>query len=262
MGDFVGHMLNHDLIPPPSFHLYPLGTDGSSVIYPEERGCLPTVLQLCYEVTRHAIRLGLLARELRLDRSFDTSDMRQRAMAIQVRQNRVSEIRESLRQLWAAASVQELGRMRLSVRPQRLFHHAWTLYRACIIYSHTSMWPGQRLDISRDCETEINSASQHILQVSRDIIENDSTSSQFLVFPLFMAGLASSISREKILAIDLIRQMEQGCIIGENTKATRKALETIYELQHEQFMHNGHSLDIDWFQVMIDKGRTVVNFGL
>jgi len=255
-------MLNNDLIPPPSFHLYPLGADGSSVVYPEERDCLPVVLQLSYEVTRQAIRLGLLARELRLDESFDAFDMQRRSMAIQVRQSRVSEIREGLQQLWASPSVQELGRMRLSVRPQRLFLHAWTLYRACVIYSHTSMWPGQRLDMSPDCETEINAASQHILQVSRAIIENDSNSSQFLVFPLFMAGLASTIGREKMLVIDLIKQMEEGCIVGGNTKATREALEAIYELQNEQFMHNGHSLDIDWFQVMIDKGRTVVNFGL
>lgn len=83
-----------------------------------------------------------------------------------------------------------------------------------------------------------------------------------MVFPLFMAGLASTIGREKMLAIDLIKQMEEGCIVGGNTKAAREALEAIYELQNEQFMHDGHSLDIDWFQVMIDKGRTVVNFGL
>jgi hypothetical protein len=39
-------MLNNDMIPPPSFHLYPLGIDGSSIIYVEETDTLPIVLQL------------------------------------------------------------------------------------------------------------------------------------------------------------------------------------------------------------------------
>lgn len=261
-GDFVGHMLKNDLIPPPSFHLYPLGADGSSVVYPEERSSLPIALQLRYEVTLQAIRLGLLAREFRSDSSFESADVRQKSMTIKVRQSRVSDIQEGLRQLWTVPSVQELGLMELSVRAQRLFHQAWALYRACIIYSHTSMWPCQRMDMSPDCETEITTASQQILQVSQAIMANDSNSSRFLVFPLFMAGFASAVDREKMLVIDMIQQMEQGCIVGRNTRATRKALEAIYEQQHAKFMHNGHSLDVDWLQVMAERGLTVVNFGL
>jgi len=48
-GEYVGSMLNSDLIPPPSFHLYPLGLDGSSVVYADEVEVLPTILQLDYE---------------------------------------------------------------------------------------------------------------------------------------------------------------------------------------------------------------------
>ena len=261
-GEFVGHMLKNDLIPPPSFHLYPLGADGSSIVYPEERDSLPIALQLNYEVALHAIKLGLLAREFRADTSFGTADMHQKSMAITMRQSRMAEIREGLRQLWTVPSVQELGQMRLSVRGQRLFHHAWTLYRACIIYSHTSMWPGQRMDTAPDFEPEIYTASQQILQASRAIVEADSNSSRFLVFPLFMAGFASSVGSEKMMVIDMIQQMEQGCIVGRNTRATRKALEAVYERQNRQFMRNGHSLDVCWLEVMAERGMTVVNFGL
>jgi len=261
-GEFVGHMLKHDLIPPPSFQLYPLGADGSSVVYPEERQSLPIVLQLRYEVTLHAIRLGLLAREFRSDSSFETTDMRQKLMAIKLRQSRVSDIQEGLRQLWAVPAVQEIGRMALPVRAQRLFHHAWTLYRACIIYSYTSMWHGQRMDTSPDCETEITAALQQTLQVSQAIMETTSNAARFVVFPLFMAGFASAVDSEKMLALDMIKQMEQGCIVGQNIRSTRKALESIYERQKEEFMHNGHSLDVDWLEVMAERGVTVVNFGL
>jgi len=50
-GEFVGTMLKNDMMPPPSFHLYPLGIDGSSIVYGDETETLPMILQLNYEVT-------------------------------------------------------------------------------------------------------------------------------------------------------------------------------------------------------------------
>lgn len=260
-GEFVGHMLKNDLIPPPSFHLYPLGADGSSVVYPEERDTLPTVLQLDYEVTLQAIRLGLLASEFRADPAFETYDTRQREATIKVRQNRISDIQEGLQHLWTVPAVQELAHARLSSRAQRLFHHAWVLFRACIIYSHTSMWPGQRVYTSADYAGEIAAVSQQILQVSQAIMSNSSGNCRFLVFPIFMAGFASDIGSQKMLAIDLIHQMESDGI-GHNTHVARKALEAVYERQNERFMHTGNSLGVDWLQLMMEQGLTVVNFGL
>lgn len=260
-GEFVGHMLKNDLIPPPSFHLYPLGADGSSVVYPEERDTLPTVLQLDYEVTLHAIRLGLLASEFRSDPAFETYDTRQREATIKVRQNRILDIQEGLQHLWTVPAVQELAHARLSARAQRLFHHAWTLFRACIIYSHTSMWPGQRVYTSADYAGETAAVAQQILQVSQVIIHNNPGNCRFLVFPIFMAGFASDIGSQKMMAIELIQQMESNGI-GQNTRVARKALEAVYERQTERFMHTGNSLGVDWLQLMMEQGLTVVNFGL
>lgn len=254
-------MLKNDLIPPPSFHLYPLGDDGSSVVYPDERDTLPTVLQLDYEVTLYAIRLGLLASEFRSDSAFEAADARQKSMAIKLRQGRVLDIQEGLRHLWTVPAVQELGQAQLSARAQRLFHHAWTTYRACIIYSHTSMWSGQRVDTSQEFDVEISAAVQQILQVSQAIVASQPSNSRFVVFPLFMAGFASTVGNQKLLVLDLIQQIEQESI-GHNTRATRRALETIYDHQNQRFMHTGHSLDVDWLQIMMDQGLTVVNFGL
>lgn len=260
-GEFVGHMLKNDLIPPPSFHLYPLGMDGSSVVYPEERETLPIVLTLDYEIMLHAVRLGLLAHEFRNDHAFGTADMRQKAMAVRVRQSRVYDVQEGLRHLWAVPAIHDLAQTQLPVRSQRLFQHAWTLYHACIIYSHTSMWPGQTMDTSPDFCMEIAASSHQILQVAQSIIPAYSYSSRFLTFPLFMAGVASTVGSEKSLAVDLISKIESEAI-GRNIKATRYALETIYERQNRHFMHTGHSLDVDWLQVMLEQGLAVVNFGL
>ena len=64
-GEFIGSMLDNDIIPPSSIHTYPVGDDGSSVLYADELDSLPIALQLNYEATILAIRLGLLAHEFR-----------------------------------------------------------------------------------------------------------------------------------------------------------------------------------------------------
>lgn len=257
-GEYVGAMLDNDLIPPPSFHLYPLGMDGSSVVYQTELDTLPTILQLDFEVTVLAVRLALLSQEFRLE----TLDSAHRARAVRLRQSRIYELQESLRQLWATPSVMMVGQTEeLPFRSKKLFEHACTLYRACIIYSHTSMWSTQSLDTSPDYDTEIAVASNQILQTTSRILADGMLDSRFLVFPCFMAGYASMVGDLKLTALELIGRMEK-VSIGRNTAATKRGLAKVYEKQNERFMTTGQSLDVDWMDVMRGEGMVVVNFGL
>lgn len=262
-GEFVGSMLKNDIIPPPSFHLYPLGLDGSSVVYADELDSLPTILQLHYEVTVLAIQLGLLAYEFRHDPTFRNQDLRQREKDVRLRQSRVFELQEQLRQLWVAPEVTFISHHADSLpdRPKHLYEHAATLYRACIIYSHTSMWARQRLDTSPDYDTEIAVAASQILHLARRILAENRSGFRFLAFPVFMAGVVSTDGNQKMQALELIRALERYGI-GRNTTATRKALSVIYERQNEQFMNTGQSLDVDWMEVMMEHDLMVVNFGL
>lgn len=262
-GEFVGSMLNNDIIPPPSFHLYPLGLDGSSVVYTDELDSMPTVLQLDYEVTILAVRLALLAHEFRHDNTFNNADIHHRDQATRIRQSRIFELQEALRQLWVAPGVTMIGQNveSLPTRPKQLYEHAATLYRACIIYSHTSMWPGQRLETSPDYDTEIAVASKQILQMTRKALDEERSDCRYLVLPVFIAGFASTNGGQRTQALDLIRQMEKDSI-GRNTAVTRKALSTVYEKQNERFMNTGQSLDVDWMEVMMEQDLMVVNFGL
>ena len=66
---------------------------------------------------------------------------------------------------------------------------------------------------------------------------------------------------QKMMALDLITDMEKKSI-GSNTRATRHALQIVYEQQNNRFMHTGHSLDVNWGEVMMEQGLQVVNFGL
>ncbi len=262
-GEYVGTMLESDLIPPPSFHLYPLGMDGSSVVYERELETLPTILQLDYEVTILAVRLALLSREFRKDPSFGSGGSKQRDRDTRLRQSRIFELQESLRQLWATPQVIMICRHSdaLPFRSMRLFEHACTLYRACIIYSHTSMWSTQRSDTSPDYDTEIVVASNQILHMTRRILADERLDCRFLVFPCFMAGYANQVGDPKLSALELIGRMDR-VSIGKNTAATKTALGKVYEKQNERFMNTGQSLDIDWMDVIGEQNMLIVNFGL
>ena len=267
-GEFVGSMLKNDMMPPPSFHLYPLGLDGSSIIYSEESETLPTILQLNYEVTVLAARLGLLAVELGNDELEQNLADAQRIPQLgstnsRLRQGRVYELQEAFRQLWTAPKI-ALLQQNIELLPKRsneMLQGASSLYQACLLYSHTSMWPTQRLDTGPDFEDEIAQCVSEILHIATSIISTGRLDLRFIVFPLFMAGVASSSGAEKMQALDMISSMEKE-VIGSNTTSTRHVLQVVYERQTQRFMNVGHSLDVCWKLIMIEQGMQVVNFGL
>jgi hypothetical protein len=263
-------MLQNDMIPPPSFHLYPLGADGSSVVYAEEVQTLPTVLQLNYEATLLAVRLGLLAQEFRKDVTIahiaDGVHPQQKHYDLKLRQTRVFELQDALRHLWAsptiAALFSELSQSdNTPPRSKQLFESAYTLYLACLVYSHTCMWRSQRHDNGPDWDDEIARAASQIISTAERIIDAGRMELRFIVFPLFIAGYASADGNQKMKALDLIQRSEASSI-GGNTLVTRRALQIVYERQTSQFMSTGHSLGICWKDVMVEQGLQVVNFGL
>ena len=264
----MGTMLKNDMMPPPSFHLYPLGIDGSSIVYAGETESLPIILQLNYEVTVLAVRLGLLAQELRRDATALTFDSQEigshhRHVSTKLRQRRVYELQEAFRQLWLSPSTLMLGQQpeMLPPRSRQSFEHASALYRACLIYSHTSMWPSQRLDTGPEFDHEIAQGVSEILRIGDRVVSSEQYHLRFIIFPLFMAGFASIDGNEKMLALELISSMEKKSI-GSNTTATRHALQIVYEQQTQRFMHTGQSSDVNWSDIMLEQGLQVVNFGL
>ncbi|KAI9879921.1 MAG: hypothetical protein M1823_006786, partial [Watsoniomyces obsoletus] len=228
-----------------------------------ELDTLPTILQLDYEVTVLAVRLALLSQEFRSDATFGTGGLKQRDRDTRLRRSRVFELQESLRQLWATPTVMLIGNNSdlLPFRSKRLCEHAYTLYRACIIYSHTSMWSTQRRDTSPDYDTEIAVASNQILQMASRILADGRLDCRFLVFPCFMAGYASTVGDMQMNALDLIGRMDR-VSIGRNTAATKTALGKVYQKQNERFMTTGQSLDVDWMDVIGEQNMLIVNFGL
>lgn len=138
---------------------------------------------------------------------------------------------------------------------------AYVLYHACIIYSQTSMYASQRIEIGPGDEVEISQSAQKILQFAREKIITGHIDQRSLVFPLFIAGFASTDAENKTLAVELIRQMEKDSI-SRNTRATVELLNVVYDRQNASFSRSGHSLDVDWIQVMLEQGLKVVAIGL
>jgi hypothetical protein len=104
-------MLNNDMLPPPSFHLYPLGAEGSSVIYPREEDTLPALLQLNYELSILAAKLGQLARDFRKEATAeaDDEDLSLKHSNIRRRRSRISQLQDAFRQLWGASIIASLS---------------------------------------------------------------------------------------------------------------------------------------------------------
>jgi len=123
------------------------------------------------------------------------------------------------------------------------------------------MWPGQRLESGDAPDEDIGHHASVILQVAESIVHAGRFDLRFVVFPLFMAGVATSSGGQKMMAMELMASMEKEGV-GRNATTTRQVLQLVYERQTQQLMSVGHSLAVDWIDVMIEHGLQVVNFGL
>ncbi|KAL1987628.1 hypothetical protein VTN96DRAFT_2869 [Rasamsonia emersonii] len=266
-GEFLGAMLKNNMLPSPECQLYPLAANGYSVIYPEESDSLPAVLQLYHKTFVLAARLGFLAADLRrgsISAAFGDGSTSSGSFAHAAQHSgKLYEIRHSLQQLWQSSNATYLCQRMDSFpqRPKELLQNALTLYHACLIYSYTSMWPGQRMAPDSASDEVIGHHAAVILQVAENIVNTGRFDLRFIIFPLFMAGTATSSGDQKMLAMDLMSSMEKEGL-GRNATTTRNLLQIVYERQTLQFMTVGHSLNVDWAEIMMEQGLQVVNFGL
>lgn len=123
------------------------------------------------------------------------------------------------------------------------------------------MWSTQRIDVNSGFGTDISQCASEIIEAASETVRQGRYENGFVMFPLFLAGIATFSATEKMQAHDLMIAMEQESI-GKNKRTTRKLLEAVYEKQNKRRMEVGHSLDVDWIQVMRGMGLQLVNFGL
>jgi hypothetical protein len=82
-----------------------------------------------------------------------------------------------------------------------------------------------------------------------------------LIFPIFLAGVASEDTETKQKAIATIRIME-GTGISKNATRSRELLVAVCEEQRDRVARGGRAEEVDWISLAKSKGMGVVNFGL
>ena len=123
------------------------------------------------------------------------------------------------------------------------------------------MWATQQVDALPDYDNEVARCVLEILALSERVIHRRQFEYRFIVFPLFMAGFAAVVPGEKRRAEEIMITMEHEGV-GNNTRATRELLQAVYERQRETSMNMRRILNVDWIEVMHERGLQVVHFGL
>lgn len=260
-GEFLRAMFDNNMLPSCESQLYPVAPSGYSIVYPVEHETLPSVMQINHETFIFATRLAFLAADIRQQGVYYNAPPNSPQVADMKR--RLYEIRNSFHHLWDCPQARYLCENMESL-PQRcreLLQNAVTLYHACMLFSYTNLWHAQRLGPEGASEGIISHHTNKIFQIAETIVHSRQFDLRFIVFPLFIAGVCTPLAGQKMMAVDLVSSMERYGI-GRNATTTRHLLQMVYQAQTEQLMAVGHSADVEWADVMVQRGMQIVNFGL
>jgi hypothetical protein len=283
--EFVTTMLQHNMLPPLEQQI-PTDTstspytssDPGMAFVASEAHVLPTIIRLNEGVVLNMVKLAQLAQQCRAEAAVNRPSPGANARW----QASVAQMQNELIGFWAHAYPQFLGSespqagANLPLRAQAVFEHAFLLHQTSIIYSRTSMFPHQRMipfanqvevnaDTERRCMSILSLASTYI---SQPVLQGHGMPRQFeqrhIVFPVFMAGIATSRADAKMQAIDIITALEKPSNggIGQNTFVTKKLLIAVCEEQSLAVSDGGRVEEVDWLTVSRDRGLSVVNCGL
>jgi hypothetical protein len=96
--------------------------------------------------------------------------------------------------------------------------------------------------------------------VARVITSQERADQQFVVFPLFMAGVATSEPQENGLCLGMVGAVER-LSYGRTTESVREVLEKIYEKQQAAMVASGDAFSVDWVEEMEVSGQPSTIYG-
>ncbi|KAL8830770.1 MAG: hypothetical protein Q9191_001247 [Dirinaria sp. TL-2023a] len=259
-GDFAQSMLRSDQFLPYTGY-FTIGSTKSSGQQSMDSRQAPSVLDFHRAILIMAARLGILARDLRQSDSRSSNRQELHVYAME-REQQVTHLRDDLRRTWDTHSpaFKAMGYSNGSVpiEARGIFEHTYALYHACIIYSYTSMWPRQRFYMGDKSIPELSDSICKVLQLGREITANGFDQRKFMVFPTFMAGIATRNPADQQLALQILKFLERNSI-GKVMMATRQILEIVYEEQRELAMQGCHPMTVDWVTTVADRGLQMID---
>ena len=120
------------------------------------------------------------------------------------------------------------------------------------------MWQTQRLESGLPVHPKVSQYAHEILQLGREIVDHGHLERKFIVFPLFMAGIVSETVGDRDQAVKLLTALEQQTM-GKVANSSRLLLQVVYEKQEESLQRGKNALDVDWVQIVVERGLQVVN---
>ncbi|CZR50832.1 uncharacterized protein PAC_00706 [Phialocephala subalpina] len=238
-----------------------------SVFLPEEQAYFPSLIKLHQEVLLLAFRIGQQAREMRAEETqrrlgpsssaaSESAFSNTRRRRIQNLQNLIYQYDSTWNAQYPAAWPWYSGSKSLPPRVLFCIQLSYMLYRACVIYTHTSMFPSQLNDPMLD-EQQIATRSREIIEAARMVLSEKSYEIRLVVFPLFMAGFATKDRGEKRMVLDLLLAVEQHESRG-STESIRNLLQKLYEKQRSATMEIGNANSVDWIEEIEKSGQRFI----
>lgn len=222
------------------------------------------VLAACFKlgdfICTCLVGLSQLALQIRQDVDMGSGDFAKH-------QRHISNFRDKLDISWNLKCPKFLSRdsseagANLLPLTKHVFDFASLQYSSTLLYLHTSMYRGQQMGASYLQRKEISFHCRLVLAKASVIISSGATAQNYVIFPVFLAGVASSNDRDKNRAIGLIRAMERTGI-SRNACRSRQLLEVICVEQRRLVKCGGSAAELDWISYSSEIGLRSVNMGL
>ncbi|KAF7894557.1 uncharacterized protein EAF01_010008 [Botrytis porri] len=238
------------------------------IIMPEAFRQMPDLLRMNRELTLIALEMAQTGRALKVEQQ-DLSKPRLEVNMDECRSMHelhilLMEFRETWSRFLEAKTPEESWLRELAKLPSGPFTcrtHVHLFYRACKIYYHTSMYQGQSLVLAAEVEEQLSTCAREIILITKMMIDLGCLGSRFIVFPIFMAGMASRVTEEKQSALAFLRRLEETSF-GSNTKTMRILLASIIEKQGIAILQTGNHLCVNWIEELQSSGQQLIMVGL
>ncbi|KAE8350171.1 hypothetical protein BDV28DRAFT_45929 [Aspergillus coremiiformis] len=256
-GYYVKTVIENDLLPGPESVLPSVGSDDPGVLDSHEHNSLTFMLRLYKDMFILAVRLGLTIAEAK------KQDATYPYLPVSLQQQG-AELYGEFKGLWGSADVHfwTENQTKLPQQLQDILEQVYLLFHTSLLLYFTSMWPGQGIGFEESPEEKAHQHTTAVLQhVEARILKIQESPRHFLIFPLFLAGVAAGSSDLKVKAWELLSSLEES-EIGYNASTTCSMLQQVYERQMQQSRNGGGPfLWVDWVELLVERGFQLVSFG-
>ncbi|PSK43670.1 hypothetical protein B9Z65_7184 [Elsinoe australis] len=234
----------------------------TSPLHQQEMEMLPSLVNFAREIMGLTAELSQLALRSR----DEQPDPARRQRAIAARQQAIGQFQTDTWNAWNQYYPPFLQRddpragLMLSNRLRQLFETGYLFHCVNIIYSSTSMFPGQAFS-NPSLSAEVARQCRHVLALAQTVLQTGLWGRPPIIFAVFLAGVASPEAEIKSAAIQIIHEFEQNAF-NRNVRRAKELLMTVCEEQRQKIIQGGRSEHVDWLQLARSRAMEIVDFGL